>query len=1191
MSKATSKQIDALKQSIGALEAQRGTLGDNVVNASLVPLQEKLVELESLLQTEQRTGQGVVEQQRKQVTVLFMDIAGSTQLVSGMDPEEAMEIFDSALKRLGRVVESQGGRVTRYMGDGLMAVFGAPVAREDDPQRAVRAGLGLVEEAKQVGEAMGLAGFAVRVGVNTGLVALGGQTEAEDTLMGSAVNLASRLESAAPVGSVLISHETYRQVGGLFDILESEPVIAKGFAEPVRAYHVLQAKARSLRQPLRGVEGLETRMVGREGELKFLQDALTSTLESGEGQVVTVSGEAGVGKSRLLEEFQNWLELRPERMWFYQGRGRVEGQGQPFALLREVFADRFGILEDDDPETVQEKLVHGLQQGWNEQEEMKAHLLGQMLGYDFKNSPHLKGVMGNGEQLRNRGMMYLGAYFMEMSHQRPVVMSLEDIHWADDSTLDAINWLEERMGKLRMLVVCAGREALYERRPYWGEGEERHTRLSLKPLTKRESRELVEEILRHVSHLPDVLRELIVEGAEGNPFYLEELIKMLIEDGVIVKGETKWRVEQERLQETAVPSTLTGVLQARLDGLPTEERVVLQEASVVGRQFWDRVVAYVHAGGKPEAFTGLLQERLSSLRGRELIFRRESSAFADAREYLFKHDLLREVTYESVLKKVRRIHHALVADWLIANAGARSSEYAGLIGEHLVLGERGQEAVAYLLRAGDTALEANACKEAEGCFRRALDLKPSEAQQAVTLQGLGEALGKQDQREEAIQVLRQGIELCRKLGEQDGLAQAYYSLALVLWQFRYQDTSESWPICQQGVKELEAAPDSPGLARLLGETGRAAYFSHQPKEVIDAYCQQAIEMAERVRLVDVQLNARITLGLANLDVDESIRVFEQAASQAEAYGLWEIAGRAYNNLSVWKEMKYDFIAGREHHRKALEYFSKVGAISMAIPLLSNLVDDYIYTGRMKEVPALVAKYLEGISIPEQRATECQQEITRAIHLSEGEWAQAIELSRLKLMEARKSNDLPAITYHNSNIALACLEMAHLNGQGDLSEAEAALRENLEILQENPLLGGKVINLFDLAMVEALRGHSEEARTWLTQGEEQLNPKNEDEKWYRDLAKCYLACSEGRWDEGLIIAQSYGDRFRKYGGTWFQARFMIEVGDCLSGRDSPGDREQARQVYQEALDLFTEMGANGYAQALKRRLESLPAERI
>jgi len=1053
----------------------------------------------------------------------------------------------------------------------------------------VRAGLGLVEQSRHVSE-VGRTGFSIRVGMNTGLVAVGGQTKAEDTLVGTTVHLAKRMESAAPVGGVLISHETWRHVRGLFDIQESEPVTAKGFTEPVRAYVVLRAKARSFHQPLRGVEGLETRMVGREAELKYLQEALLNTLESCEGQVITVSGEAGVGKSRLVEEFQNWVELRPEHILLYQGRGSAEGQAQPNGLLRDVFADRFEILEDDSPNTVREKFVLGLQQGLIEEAEMKAHLLGQMLGYDFSNSPHLKGVLGDGEQLHNRGMMYLGEYFIQISRREPVVMLLEDVHWADDSTLDVVGWLEQRMRKLRMLVVCAGRETLYQRRPYWGEGEERHTRVSLKPLTKRESLELVLEILRRVAHLPDILRELIVEGAEGNPFYLEELIKMLIEDGVIVKGEIEWRVELERLQETSVPSTLSGVLQARLDSLPPEERKVLQEASVVGRQFWDRVVAYLHSGGKPVMQSTLLQERLSSLRGRELIFRREASAFAETHEYLFKHDLLRDVTYESVLKKVRRAHHSLVADWLIANVGDRTSEYAGLISEHLVLAGREQEAVEFLLKAGEAAQSAYSNLEAENFFRRVLDLKPNDPQQAMALQRLGLALQKQGKSEEATQMLRQAIELCRKLHDQDGLAQNIYELSRSLLTGLSQDPLESWPACQQGLKELEAATDSPGLARLLSETGRAAFFTDQPIEVITAYCQPAIEMAKRLELLEVQLDASITLGIANLDIDESISILERAATQAEANNLLPIAARACFNLDSAYCFKYDFINAQVYLRKSIELNRKIGANWQALSGFYELVADSAQTGNLKEISALVREFLDGVSFPEERLAFFHSSFAYIRDLYMGEWAQGLERARLELAQARQRVDTNEIVRQSYRIVNLCIEQFYLLGQGDLSEAETALRESIDIRRENPIFRGWLFQDW-LAQILILQGRLEEGRLSWTEPETIWGQKNSFHKDHEYTARYFLAKAEGRWDEALMIAQSLVDRFEGSGATWYQARYRIYVGDALRGRDDPGDRERARQVYREALDIFTKMGADGYSQALQERLETLPMEQI
>jgi predicted ATPase len=391
------------------------------------------------------------------------------------------------------------------------------------------------------------------------------------------VHLSARLQSAAPPGGLLISHDTYRHIRGVFNVEAWEPVKVKGFDEPVQVYHILNAKPRAFRSYSRGVEGVETRMVGRHDELKYLQDALMSAIEDDEGQIVTIMGEAGVGKSRLLYEFQNWIELQPPpSVRFYEGRAHQESQGMPLRMLRDLFEFRFQLQENDTREAVREKVESGFTEVFGKEDEgqMRAAILGQWLGFDFSNSPHLQGVLNDPEQVRNRGLMYLGEYFKGLCAQAPVAVFLEDIHWADDSSLDALNWLGERLQHQRLLFVCAARHSLLERRPYWGEGLAYHHRLDLEPLSKRESHQLVGEILKLADQIPPGLFALVVEGAEGNPFYVEELVKMLVEDGVVVKGEETWQVIPERLSEIKVPPTLAGVLQARLESLPLEEQQV-----------------------------------------------------------------------------------------------------------------------------------------------------------------------------------------------------------------------------------------------------------------------------------------------------------------------------------------------------------------------------------------------------------------------------------------------------------------------------------------------------------------------------------------------------------------------------------------------------------------------------------------
>ena len=302
-------------------------------------MRQKLKELEELAASQQEETSPVPTRKRKLVTLLYLDVVGSTAMTQDLDPEDTMEIMEKAILRLASPIEAYGGHVTRYTGDGFKAIFGDPVAREADPEQAIRAGLEMLdvskELAKEIEKEWEIRDFQIRIGIDTGLAALGGQTEAEDTVKGRVVNLAVRIESAAPPGGLLISHNTYRHVRGVFTVDPLDPITAKGFPDPVPVYLVKEIKPRAFRVQTRGVEGVETQMVGRRTELDTLKDTLLTAFEEGEGQMVTICGEAGVGKSRLLYEFQNWIELQPpsQDVRFFLGRGRQGAQGLPYSLL------------------------------------------------------------------------------------------------------------------------------------------------------------------------------------------------------------------------------------------------------------------------------------------------------------------------------------------------------------------------------------------------------------------------------------------------------------------------------------------------------------------------------------------------------------------------------------------------------------------------------------------------------------------------------------------------------------------------------------------------------------------------------------------------------------------------------------------------------------------------------------------
>jgi class 3 adenylate cyclase/tetratricopeptide (TPR) repeat protein len=646
-----------LQAAIAALEAQRALLGDAVVDTALAPLRRELASLQASLS-------GAGAQQLKQVSVLFVDVVGSTAIGQQLDPETIHAVMDSALERFTAVVQSEGGRVLQYTGDGMLAAFGTEHASEDDVECAIRAGLGIVEAARQhaprVRQLHGVPDFNVRVGVHTGRVLLGGGVDAEGSIRGATVNIAARMEQSAPPGRVRISHDSWRHARGLFEAEEQEPISVKGVAQPMRSWLVVRALPRTLRSGPRGIEGLATPMVGRDTELGLLHGRLQRAIATGRAHAVTVVGEAGLGKSRLLAEFQRGLDAQRVRVLL--GRAHPRSAIEPFGVLRDLLARAIGIAEGEPGDTARDKFERALATLFADEGPAPVHRIGHLLGLDYSASPHLQPLLGDEAALRTAAFDDGVLALRRLCARRPTVLVLDDLHWTDDGTIDFVQAAMRQAADAAMLLLTLTRQTVFERHAEWMQGFALHGRIDLKPLDEALSQELAEALLQRMRDVPDTLRAMVIGGSEGNPFYMEELVKMLIDDGVILVAADGWRVPVERLERARVPSTLTGVLQARLDSLPAAERQALQQAAIVGHEFWDRALAAVDAQAPVQ---------LPALLRKELVVPRDTAAFEGGREYTFKHHLLHQVTYDGVLKAPRREGHAKAGAFWRARAQTR----------------------------------------------------------------------------------------------------------------------------------------------------------------------------------------------------------------------------------------------------------------------------------------------------------------------------------------------------------------------------------------------------------------------------------------------------------------------------------------------------------------------------------------
>lgn len=936
-----------IQQTIAELEAHRALLGEAAVTTAITALKEKETRLTHPSQT-----------QRKQVTVLFADVSGFTTLTETMDAEDASDTMNGLWQAVDTVILAHGGRIDKHMGDAVMALWGVDEAREDDPEQAVHAACQMQTAVATFAQSRQLP-LQMRIGLHTGLVLLDQiVSTGEFTAIGDTVNIASRLEHAAPAGGIFISHDTYRHVAALFDVETQPPLTVKGKSEPLQAYRVNRLKPAAFETRQQQMSGVAARTIGREAEIATLQQAYDTAVTQHQTTFITVIGEAGVGKSRLRYEIEKWLAQQSTPPHCFRGRGSSQTRGISHYLWRDVLARQFGILDSDNLATTRQKFEAGIAAGLPDESQMKAHILGAWLGYDFHDSPHLRRLKDDPRQIRDRAALYLAQFFTAVSQQAPTVILLEDVQWADDGFLDSLVDLTRRLAARPLCIISLARPLLYERRPDWGSRIPNHHRLDIHPLSTEQTHTLVAEMLAPMTAPPPLLLELISQRAEGNPFYAEELIKMLIADGVITTGQNGWQVQTERLTTLKVPTTLTGVLQARLDRLPPAEKNALQQAAVVGRVFWDQALAQL----APESAAAL-----PNLTSREFIFPHPDTPFATAAEYVFKHNLLRDVTYETVLRRIRPRYHGAVADWLAmtATANGRADEFAAIIGEHYQQAQQSASAAHWYGRAGELAVAAFAHTDAIRYLTLALELLPPEAHDDRLRLLLAREKSYDIQAERLLQAddLVQAMGIAEQLGPQ---AQAKVALR----QSRYAEATSQYDLTIQHSQQAITLSHTSDDKRMMAEGhwlwGRALWQQGQYAAAQTQY-EHGLALAQRAQ-ADKQagdcLNGLGSVAYRLGHYSEASAFFEQALAIMRQTDDRRSEARELNSLAATASALAAYEAAQQYGEQALHLFRQIGDRRGEGSCLNNLGifslnrEDYAQAQRYYEQSLDIVRQIE-----------------------------------------------------------------------------------------------------------------------------------------------------------------------------------------------------------------------------------------
>lgn len=584
-----------IEQAITTLEAQRAFLGDTVVETSLAALRKQLTELERA-----ETLPLALKGERKQVTVMFADISGFTAMSEKLDPEEVRSMINACFERLGAVIDQYGGHIDKFIGDEIMALFGAPVAHENDPERALRAALDMasalaefnVEHAQRIPKPL-----ALHFGINSGLAIAGGigtRQRQDYSVMGDTVNLAARLEDLSEAGEILVGEDTYRLTAPLFEFEAMKPVMLKGKEKPVQIYRLLRAKAAPGR--VRGIEGLSSPLVGREHELARAK-AILANFQQGQGGIISVIGEAGLGKSRLIAELCQLCGQNDQVDWA-EGRALSYGESASYLVARGTLCNLLGVSPEASPLEVGHVLRAEVERLFSAQAAEIYPYLAYLLdaSLDEEAAQRLKYV--EGEMLHQRILQSSQNYLSTRAKTRPLVLVWDDLHWGDPSSLELLQALLPLTQNCPLLLIMVyrpvreGRVWTFHQRVGTLMGAA-HQVIELAPLTPEESSQLLDNLLES-NNLPEKIRRLIISKAEGNPFYVEEVIRSLIDSGAVTRSENgRGWVTTAGIDDITIPDTLQGVIMARIDRLDSETKRTLQVASVIGRTFPYKVLARV----------------------------------------------------------------------------------------------------------------------------------------------------------------------------------------------------------------------------------------------------------------------------------------------------------------------------------------------------------------------------------------------------------------------------------------------------------------------------------------------------------------------------------------------------------------------------------------------------------------------
>ena len=1088
--------------------------------------------------------------ERRLVSVLFADLVGFTTLAEGQDAEDTRELLSRYFDLARDVIDRYGGTVEKFIGDAVMAVWGAPTAHEDDAERAVRAALELVDAVRALGP-----GIEARVGVLTGEAAVTIGATGQGLVAGDLVNTASRLQSVAAPGTVIVGEATQRAAARAIAFEAAGDQTLKGKAAPVPAWRAVRVVAQVGGR--NRSDALEAPFVGRHDELRLLKDLFHATHRESRTRLVSAIGPAGIGKSRLAWEFLKYIDGLVETVWWHDGRSPAYGDGISFWALGEMVRERCRLVETDDEPTTRAKVAETLATHVPDAEERRWI------------EPALLALLGIESEARAEQLFGAWRTFFErLAATAPVVLVFEDFHFADSGLLDFVDHLLEWSRNVPIYVVTLSRPELLERRPDWGAGKRNFTSLYLDPLPEAAMRLLLAGL---VPGLPARAATAIVERADGVPLYAVETVRMLIAEGKLALEGDRY-VPVGDLTSFAVPETLTALIASRLDRLAPEDRGLVSDAAVLGQSFTLAGLAAVSGATESE-----LEPRLRSLVRRELLTLEADPRSPELGQYAFVQALIREVAYNTLAKKDRKSRHVAAARFFEALG---SDELAGALAGHYLAAHQnagegpeadalGAQARITLRAAAERAISLGSLGQAVGFLDQARAVTRDDAERAELLEraGWSAVLGGLGQGAE--DRLRQAVDLRRALGDPDALAGAIALLASVLISSLRHEAGLA--TVEPAVEELlgeDRAPSGQGGVALLAQLSRAYFFTDRQRRAVEV-ADRALEAGERLDLAPLVSDVLITRGSALCHLGrlyEGLGAIRAGIELADERGLVSTALRGRLNLGV---LATDPRTSFDAAKAALEIARRFGLRGFVHTLVVNLagaalelgewdraVSD-ITTTRDESSDELAANYMSWalVNFTAWRGEDVASEVARLTA-----WAESFDESGARDAVA----DLRAqVDFRSGNVG-------------------SASDQWMAFARSDPL---NAPNAYAYAGLAALMAADRDRATAALAALERMPGRSRVRALDRRLLGAGLTALDDRPADAIREVRAVIGEYGRLGLSLRQALAVLMLASVVGGSEA-----EVRDMAVGAREIFTRLGARPFLEQLEAALAGSPSDR-